>query len=75
MSFYAFSPNVLQTATPIVEKLDPYNMFIQHRLFREATRSVGGQIVKVGGYSMNYGRYQTETFSRTCHTSTVTCPK
>jgi import inner membrane translocase subunit TIM50 len=41
-----FTSQYFYTATPIVEKLDPYNMFIQHRLFREATRSVGGQIVK-----------------------------
>lgn len=44
---YSLLLSILQTATPIVEKLDPYNMFIQHRLFRESTRSVDGKIVKV----------------------------
>ncbi|KAI0684840.1 HAD-like domain-containing protein [Cytidiella melzeri] len=34
------------TATPIVEKLDPYQFWIQYRLFRDATRSVNGQPVK-----------------------------
>jgi hypothetical protein len=32
---------------PIIEKLDPYNFFIIYKLFREATRSVNGKIVKV----------------------------
>jgi import inner membrane translocase subunit TIM50 len=32
---------------PIIEKLDPYNFFITYKLFREATRSVDGKIVKV----------------------------
>ncbi|KIM71865.1 hypothetical protein PILCRDRAFT_748373 [Piloderma croceum F 1598] len=41
-----FTSQYFYTATPIVEKLDPYGMFIQHRLFRESTRSVNGQIVK-----------------------------
>lgn len=34
------------TAMPIIEKLDPYNFFIAYRLYREATRSVDGKIVK-----------------------------
>ncbi|KAG1908494.1 HAD-like domain-containing protein [Suillus fuscotomentosus] len=34
------------TAMPIIEKLDPYNFFITYKLFREATRSVDGKIVK-----------------------------
>lgn len=31
---------------PIIEKLDPYNFFVTYKLFREATRSVNGKIVK-----------------------------
>jgi len=34
------------TALPIIEKLDPYNFFITYKLFREATRSVDGKVVK-----------------------------
>ncbi|KIJ63478.1 hypothetical protein HYDPIDRAFT_175883 [Hydnomerulius pinastri MD-312] len=34
------------TALPVIEKLDPYNFFITYKLFREATRSVDGKIVK-----------------------------
>ncbi|KAJ7281664.1 HAD-like domain-containing protein [Mycena rebaudengoi] len=34
------------TAAPILEKLDRYNFYINHRLFREATRSINGKIVK-----------------------------
>ncbi|KAH7885179.1 HAD-like domain-containing protein [Phlebopus sp. FC_14] len=34
------------TALPVIEKLDPYNFFITFKLFREATRSMNGQIVK-----------------------------
>lgn len=34
------------TAAPIVEKLDRYNFFVTHRLFREGTRSLNGEIVK-----------------------------
>ncbi|KAG1741900.1 NLI interacting factor-like phosphatase-domain-containing protein, partial [Suillus paluster] len=37
---------IQQTAMPIIEKLDPYNFFITYKLFREATRSVNGKIVK-----------------------------
>ncbi|KAG9308604.1 hypothetical protein JVU11DRAFT_11711 [Chiua virens] len=34
------------TAVPIIEKLDPYNFFVTYKLFRDATRSVDGKIVK-----------------------------
>ncbi|KAF9234011.1 HAD-like domain-containing protein [Melanogaster broomeanus] len=34
------------TAIPVIEKLDPYNFFITYKLFRDATRSVDGKIVK-----------------------------
>jgi import inner membrane translocase subunit TIM50 len=34
------------TAIPVIEKLDPYNFFIAYKLFREATRSVDGKVVK-----------------------------
>ncbi|KIK07744.1 hypothetical protein K443DRAFT_673009 [Laccaria amethystina LaAM-08-1] len=34
------------TAAPILDKLDRYNFFINHRLFRESTRSINGKIVK-----------------------------
>ncbi|KAL0955543.1 hypothetical protein HGRIS_001779 [Hohenbuehelia grisea] len=34
------------TAIPVLEKLDRYNFFITHKLFRDATRSINGQIVK-----------------------------
>jgi TFIIF-interacting CTD phosphatase-like protein len=37
----------MQTAGPIIDKLDRYNFYINHRLFREATRSINGKIVKV----------------------------
>lgn len=32
---------------PILDKLDPYQFFITYKLFRDATRSVNGQPVKV----------------------------
>lgn len=32
---------------PIIEKLDPYQFFISYKLFRDATRAVNGQPVKV----------------------------
>ena len=35
-----------QTATPILDKLDPYQFYIIHRLFRDACRSENGQPVK-----------------------------
>ncbi|KAF6752233.1 HAD-like domain-containing protein [Ephemerocybe angulata] len=34
------------TADPIVSKLDRYNFFISHRLYREGTRSLNGSIAK-----------------------------
>ncbi|KAG6899282.1 hypothetical protein C0993_011667 [Termitomyces sp. T159_Od127] len=37
---------VRHTALPVLEKLDRYNFYITHRLFREATRSINGKIVK-----------------------------
>ena len=36
-----------QTALPVIEKLDPYQFWIQYKLFRDATRSVNGQPVNV----------------------------
>ncbi|KAG6382185.1 HAD-like domain-containing protein [Boletus reticuloceps] len=41
-----FTSQYNYTAMPILEKLDPYNYFITYKLFREATRSVDGKIVK-----------------------------
>ncbi|KAG5220315.1 mitochondrial inner membrane protein required for protein [Salix suchowensis] len=41
-----------QTAMPILEKLDKYNFFITHKLFRDATRSINGKIVKVSCSSL-----------------------
>ncbi|KAG6829171.1 hypothetical protein H0H92_005426 [Tricholoma furcatifolium] len=41
-----FTSQNYYTAIPILEKLDRYNFYITHRLFREATRSINGQIVK-----------------------------
>ncbi|CAK5267618.1 unnamed protein product [Mycena citricolor] len=34
------------TAAPILEKLDRYNFYISHRLFREATRTTNSGVVK-----------------------------
>lgn len=39
---------------PILEKLDKYNFFITHKLFRDATRSINGKIVKVSCSSPRY---------------------
>ncbi|KXN86028.1 Mitochondrial import inner membrane translocase subunit TIM50 [Leucoagaricus sp. SymC.cos] len=41
-----FTSQNYYTAIPILDKLDKYNFFIAHRLFREATRSINGTIVK-----------------------------
>ncbi|KAG6820317.1 hypothetical protein H0H93_002404 [Arthromyces matolae] len=41
-----FTSQNYYTAIPIIEKLDRYNFYITHRLFREATRSINGKIVK-----------------------------
>ena len=43
---------IVQTAAPILDKLDRYGFFINHRLFREATRSINGQIVKVCNFEV-----------------------
>lgn len=34
------------TALPVLENLDRYNFYINYKLFREATRSINGKIVK-----------------------------
>ncbi|KAF9445931.1 NIF-domain-containing protein [Macrolepiota fuliginosa MF-IS2] len=41
-----FTTQNYYTAIPVLDKLDKYNFFIAHRLFREATRSINGTIVK-----------------------------
>ncbi|KAF8655081.1 hypothetical protein AX16_003246 [Volvariella volvacea WC 439] len=41
-----FTTQNFYTAAPIIEKLDKYNFFISHRLYRESTRSTEGKIVK-----------------------------
>ncbi|KAF7308717.1 Mitochondrial import inner membrane translocase subunit TIM50 [Mycena chlorophos] len=41
-----FTTQNFYTAAPILDKLDRYNFFIAHRLYREATRSINGKIVK-----------------------------
>ncbi|KAF8883276.1 HAD-like domain-containing protein [Infundibulicybe gibba] len=41
-----FTTQNFYTAGPILDKLDRYNFYINHRLFREATRSINGKIVK-----------------------------
>ncbi|KIL61962.1 hypothetical protein M378DRAFT_13166 [Amanita muscaria Koide BX008] len=41
-----FTTQLSYTAAPVLDKLDRYGFFIQHRLFREHTRSVNGQPVK-----------------------------
>ncbi|KZT21120.1 HAD-like protein [Neolentinus lepideus HHB14362 ss-1] len=41
-----FTTDPSYTAAPVVEKLDPYNMFVTYKLFREATRMVDGAAVK-----------------------------
>ncbi|KAG5644307.1 hypothetical protein DXG03_008725 [Asterophora parasitica] len=41
-----FSTQNFYTGAPIIEKLDRYNFYVTHRLFREATRSINGKIVK-----------------------------
>ncbi|KAJ7077911.1 HAD-like domain-containing protein [Mycena belliarum] len=41
-----FTTQHFYTAAPILDKLDRYNFFIMHRLYREATRSINGKIVK-----------------------------
>ncbi|KAJ7245159.1 NIF-domain-containing protein [Mycena haematopus] len=41
-----FTTQHFYTAAPILDKLDRYNFFVSHRLYREATRSINGKIVK-----------------------------
>ncbi|TFK37060.1 HAD-like domain-containing protein [Crucibulum laeve] len=41
-----FTSQNYYTAGPVLDKLDRYNFYINHRLFREATRSINGKIVK-----------------------------
>ncbi|KAJ7634158.1 HAD-like domain-containing protein [Mycena polygramma] len=41
-----FTTQNFYTAAPILDKLDRYNFYINHRLCREATRSINGKIVK-----------------------------
>ncbi|KAJ6621310.1 HAD-like domain-containing protein [Mycena sp. CBHHK59/15] len=41
-----FTTQNYYTAAPILDKLDRYNFYINHRLYREATRSINGKIVK-----------------------------
>ncbi|KAK7691967.1 hypothetical protein QCA50_005372 [Cerrena zonata] len=41
-----FTTQYHYTANAVIDKLDPYQFFIQYRLFRDATRSVNGTPVK-----------------------------
>ncbi|KAH9485806.1 Mitochondrial import inner membrane translocase subunit TIM50 [Psilocybe cubensis] len=41
-----FTTQPSYTASPILDKLDRYNFYINYRLFREATRTLNGKIVK-----------------------------
>ncbi|PCH35686.1 HAD-like protein [Wolfiporia cocos MD-104 SS10] len=41
-----FSTQYNYTGEPIIAKLDPYQLYIQYRLYRDACRSVNGQPVK-----------------------------
>ncbi|KAE9390737.1 NIF-domain-containing protein [Gymnopus androsaceus JB14] len=41
-----FTTQYSYTASPILDQLDRYNFYIEHRLFREHTRSANGEIVK-----------------------------
>ncbi|KAJ7126533.1 HAD-like domain-containing protein [Mycena crocata] len=41
-----FTSQNFYTAAPILDKLDRYQFYISHRLYREATRSINGKIVK-----------------------------
>ena len=36
-----------QTAVPIIEKIDPFTLYVSYKLFRESTRSADGRLVKV----------------------------
>lgn len=35
-----------KTALSVAEKLDPFTLYLPYKLFREATRSVNGKVVK-----------------------------
>lgn len=39
-SYHTTYADAAQTAEPILNKLDPFNFFITHRLFRESTSSI-----------------------------------
>ncbi|WVQ82805.1 hypothetical protein IAT38_004937 [Cryptococcus sp. DSM 104549] len=41
-----FTSQPLYTASPVAEKIDPYQAFMPYRLFRESTRYVDGKVVK-----------------------------
>lgn len=41
-----------QSAIPVLEAIDPYQLYISYKLFRESTGHVDGHIVKVGGYQL-----------------------
>ncbi|PPQ88498.1 hypothetical protein CVT25_013169 [Psilocybe cyanescens] len=41
-----FTTQPSYTASPILDKLDRYNFYINYRLFREATRTLDGKVVK-----------------------------
>ncbi|KIK60987.1 hypothetical protein GYMLUDRAFT_200285, partial [Collybiopsis luxurians FD-317 M1] len=41
-----FTTQYSYTALPILDQLDRYNFYIEHRLFREHTRSINGEAVK-----------------------------
>ncbi|KAJ3822540.1 HAD-like protein [Lentinula raphanica] len=45
-----FTTQYSYTAMPIIDKLDRYNFYIEHRLFREHTRSQNGTVVKDFSY-------------------------
>lgn len=52
----ALTPS-LQTAAPIIEKLDPYGFHIAYKLFRDATKSENGHPVKVCNGTFSNIRY------------------
>jgi import inner membrane translocase subunit TIM50 len=41
-----FTSQAAYTAIPILEKIDPFTLYISYKLFRESTRSVDGKLVK-----------------------------
>ncbi|KAF9513795.1 hypothetical protein BS47DRAFT_1317257 [Hydnum rufescens UP504] len=41
-----FTSQIAYTAVPIIEKIDPFTLYVSYKLFRESTRSVDGRIVK-----------------------------